>query len=170
MKPRFLFALLAPFVLAACAGTPAPERRLAVHCDMAHPGATVDTAAAVAMISRYRISNGLPPVRLDPALMRMARSQAQAMAARGELEHDVAGSFESRLTASGFDAARAAENIGAGYCTLGKAFAGWRASPPHNANMLLAGATRMGIAMAYAPNSKYQVFWSLELAQPDKKG
>ena len=34
--------------------------------------------------------------------------------------------------------------------------------------MLLAGATRMGIAAVYAPKSKYKVFWSLILAQPDK--
>ena len=34
--------------------------------------------------------------------------------------------------------------------------------------MLLAGATRMGIAAVYAPKSKYKVFWSLILAKPDK--
>jgi uncharacterized protein YkwD len=34
--------------------------------------------------------------------------------------------------------------------------------------MLLSGATRMGIATAYAPNSKYKVFWALVLAEPDK--
>ena len=35
--------------------------------------------------------------------------------------------------------------------------------------MLLNGATRMGIAAVYAPNSKYKVFWSLILAAPDEK-
>ena len=34
------------------------------------------------------------------------------------------------------------------------------------ANMLLGGATRMGIAAVYAPNSKYKVFWALILAVP----
>jgi hypothetical protein len=34
--------------------------------------------------------------------------------------------------------------------------------------MLLAGATRMGIAAVYAPNSKYKVFWTLILAAPDE--
>jgi len=68
----------------------------------------------------------------------------------------------------GFNAQRAAENIGAGYHTLAEAFSGWRDSPSHNKNMLLTGATKMGIAAAYAPNSKYKVFWALVLAEPDK--
>ena len=63
----------------------------------------------------------------------------------------------------------AAENISAGYHTLAEAFSGWRDSPPHRANMLLSGASRMGIAAVYAPNSKYKVFWALILAAPDDK-
>jgi uncharacterized protein YkwD len=35
--------------------------------------------------------------------------------------------------------------------------------------MLRSGATHMGIAAVYAPNSKYKVFWSLVLAAPDDK-
>jgi hypothetical protein len=35
--------------------------------------------------------------------------------------------------------------------------------------MLLNGATRMGIATAYSPKSKYKVFWALILAAPDDK-
>ncbi len=61
---------------------------------------------------------------------------------------------------SGFDAKVAVENISAGYHTLAEAFSGWRDSPPHRANMLNQGATRMGIAAAYAPNSKYKVYWA----------
>ena len=32
--------------------------------------------------------------------------------------------------------------------------------------MLLREATRMGIAAAYAPGTKYKVFWSLVIAAP----
>jgi hypothetical protein len=35
--------------------------------------------------------------------------------------------------------------------------------------MLLGGATRMGIAAVYTPKSKYKVFWSLILAEPDDR-
>ena len=32
--------------------------------------------------------------------------------------------------------------------------------------MLLAGASRIGIAAAYSPKSKFRVFWALILAAP----
>src|SRR5262249_61661298 len=71
--------------------------------------------------------------------------------------------------ASGYDAKTAAENISAGYQTLAEAFSGWRDSTPHRANMLLAGATRMGIAAVYTPASKYKVYWAMILADPEQK-
>ena len=61
------------------------------------------------------------------------------------------------------------ENVGAGYHTLAEAFSGWRDSPSHRGNMLVPGATRMGIAAVYTPSSKYKVFWSLILAAPGEK-
>ena len=73
------------------------------------------------------------------------------------------------LKASGYNAKVAAENIGAGYHTLAEAFSGWRDSPPHRTNMLLGGATRMGIAEVYTPSSKYKVYWALILAAPDDR-
>ena len=90
------------------------------------------------------------------------------MAERDKLDHDVIRDFTGRLKASGYDAKVSAENIGAGYHTLAEAFSGWRDSPSHRKNMLLPGATRIGIDAAYAPNSKYKVFWAPILAAPDK--
>ena len=55
----------------------------------------------------------------------------------------------------------AVENVSAGYHTLAEAFSGWRDSPPHNRNMLEPKMRRMGIAAAYAPDTKYKVFWAL---------
>ena len=92
------------------------------------------------------------------------------MAEIDKLTHDPGGrGFVERLKASNYDASRAAENIGAGYHTLAEAFSGWRDSPPHRANMLLKGATRMGIAAVYTPRSKYKVYWSLVIAEPDDR-
>jgi uncharacterized protein YkwD len=135
--------------------------------NLARPGAQVDVTAAASMMSDYRRANGLPAVQPDPALLAVARDQAQRMAAVNQLTHDPGGrGFTQRLTSANYQAARAAENIGAGYHTLAEAFSGWRDSPSHNKNMLLPGATRVGIATAYAPNSKYKVFWALVLAEP----
>jgi uncharacterized protein YkwD len=132
-------------------------------------GGQLDPAAAASMISGYRQNNGLGPVVLDPALMQMAEQQARAMATKDKLDHNVAGSFKDRLRKSGYNAKTGAENIGAGYHTLAEAFSGWRDSPPHKANMLLRGATKIGIAAVYVPNTKYKVFWALILAAPDNK-
>ena len=167
MKLRPLLALTALFALAACS-TYVPDEQPSFRRDLARPGAELDAAAAASMISGYRANSGLPAVTLDPTLMRLAHEQAALMAARDKLGHHVGKPFKTRLMTSGYDAERAAENIAAGYHTLAQAFSGWRESPEHKSNMLLAGATRMGIAAVYAPKSKYKVFWALILAKPDR--
>ena len=136
---------------------------------LATADAKVDAKAAASMISGYRRNNGLGIVTLDDKLMRMAEQQARAMASKDKFEHDAAGPFAQRVKRSGYDAKVAVENIGAGYHTLAEAFSGWRDSPPHRANMLHSGVTKMGIAAAYSPNSKYKVFWALVLAAPDDR-
>ena len=99
-----------------------------------------------------------------PRLMKLAEQQSEAMAKRNKLDHDVKGPLEKRLGASGYPAKLAVENVSAGYHTLAEAFSGWRDSPPHKANMLKNGVTKLGIAAIYAPNTKYKVFWTLILA------
>jgi uncharacterized protein YkwD len=154
--------------LSGCTDNAPPSGEPTFYRDLAEPGAVLDAVAAQSMISGYRSNNGLGPVTIDPDLMRLATVQAQAMAAKGKLDHDVAHPFAERIRNSGFDASVAVENIGAGYHTLAEAFSGWRDSPPHRANMLNGSVTRMGIAAVYTPKSKYKVFWSLILAAPDK--
>ena len=163
---RLLLVALACAALAAC-GSFAPPVEPSFYRDLAHPGAELDAAAAASMISGYRANNGLPAVTLDPALMQLAQAQAALMAKRDRLDHDAGRPFTARLKASGYAAEAAAENIGAGYHTLAEAFSGWRDSPPHRANMLLRGATRVGIAAVYTPASKYKVYWTLILAEPE---
>ena len=166
---RPLLAALALLALAACGTNNAPPAEPSFYRNLAQPGAELDAAAAASMISGYRSNNGLPAVTLDPELMRLAQTQADLMAKRDKLDHNAGKPFTVRLKASGYDAKHAAENVGAGYHTLAEAFSGWRDSKPHNANMLLAGATRIGIAAVYTPKSKYKVYWALILAEPDEK-
>ena len=148
-----LMAVLALGVLAGCAADYAPKAEPSFYRNLAQPGAQLDAAAAASMISE---------------LTRLAEAQAALMAKRDRLDHNAGKPFVARLKASGYDAKRAAENIGAGYHTLAEAFSGWRDSGPHRANMLLAGATRIGIAAIYTPASKYKVYWALILAEPDE--
>jgi uncharacterized protein YkwD len=154
--------------LAACAGDAGTVEQPTFYRSMASPTAELDAAAAASMISGYRQNNGLGAVAVDPKLMELAQAQAHAMAARDKVDHDAKGEFAKRMKTSGFDAKVAVENISAGYHTLAEAFSGWRDSPPHRANMLNGGVTRIGIAAAYTPGSKYKVFWALILAGPDE--
>ncbi len=166
----FRFGLIAfSLVLAGCAGAELPKGEPTFYANLAQPGAKVDAAAAASMISGYRGNNGLGAVALDPQLMQLAEAQAALMAKRDKLDHGAGKPFVNRLKTSGYDAKVAAENIGAGYHTLAEAFSGWRDSPPHRTNMLLGGATRMGIAAVYTPSSKYKVYWALILAAPDDR-
>jgi uncharacterized protein YkwD len=166
---RPLSAVLALGLLAGCAGDYMPKDQPSFYRNLAQPGAQLDSAAAASMISGYRTNNGLPAVTLDPALTRLAEAQAAVMAKRDKLDHNAGKPFLARLKASGYDAKVAAENIGAGYHTLAEAFSGWRDSSPHRANMLLKGATRIGIAAIYTPTSKYKVYWALILAEPEER-
>jgi uncharacterized protein YkwD len=161
-----LLPLGAALLLAACASDQIPSGQPSFYQNLTK-GGQLDPAAAASMISGYRRNHGLPAVTLDPELTRLAEAQARAMATKDKLDHNVAGPFKERLRKSGYNARVGAENIGAGYHTLAEAFSGWRDSPPHKANMLLRGATRMGIAAVYVPNTKYKVFWALILAAPD---
>jgi Cysteine-rich secretory protein family len=172
LRPSAL-TVIAGFVLmlgiTGCADNAPPPGQPSFYIDLSKPGGELDANAAQSMISGYRGNNGLGPVTLDPELMRLASDQAQAMAARDKLDHSANRPFQDRIRSSGFDAAVAVENIGAGYHTLAEAFSGWRDSPPHRANMLNANVTRMGIAAVYTPKSKYKVYWSLILAKPDER-
>ncbi len=167
LRMSVLLALV--FVAGCAADSTPPLSDPSFYRSLATAGAEVDASAAASMISGYRSNNGLGAVSVDPQLMKLAEAQARAMASRDKLDHNVTRAFRDRLLGSGYAATVAAENIGAGYHTLAEAFSGWRDSPSHRENMLLRGATRMGIAAAYAPKSKYKVFWALILAAPDDR-
>jgi uncharacterized protein YkwD len=164
---RAAAALTVTLLLAGCASE-APLETPAMYVNMADPGAKLDAAAAASMISQYRGNNGLAAVAVDSDLMRLAEAQSGGMAAQNKLDHDVKAPLAKRLAAGGYPATVAVENVSAGYHTLAEAFSGWRDSPPHKANMLKSGVTKLGIAAIYAPNTKYKVFWTLILASTDR--
>lgn len=122
------------------------------------------------VISRYRREHGLSMVKTDPQLTAMAERQAKAMAASGVLDHDVAGSFSSRI--AGVNAERAAENIAAGTKTWPETFRAWQASPGHKANLLQANADSVGVAVARNEKTRYKTYWAMVIAEksPARKG
>lgn len=159
-----LAALALPLLAAACAGEPKratpPDQRTVDRL----AAARVDPAAATRILNAHRAARGLGPVRLDPALTAMAQRQADAMVATNTMSHDAGGSFSARVSSAGLDTVRAAENISAGYYSTQAVMDGWRASPGHDANLLLPQATRFGIALAKDAGTTYGAWWALVIA------
>jgi uncharacterized protein YkwD len=168
MYRRAAVAITIALFLSGCASE-VPVEQPAMYADMATPGARLDAASAASMISLYRQNNGLGSVVVDPDLMKLAEAQSSAMASQNKLDHDVRAPLAKRLNGAGYPASLAVENVSAGYHTMAEAFSGWRDSPPHRANMLKNGVTKLGIAASYAPNTKYKVFWTLILASSDPR-
>jgi uncharacterized protein YkwD len=119
------------------------------------------------MISRYRHEHGLSTVKTDPQLTAVAERQAKAMAASGVMDHDVAGSFASRI--SGVRTDMAAENIAAGTKTWAETFRMWQASPGHNANLLQSKADSVGVAVARNERTRFKTFWAMVIAEKSPK-
>jgi uncharacterized protein YkwD len=162
-------AIIVLLALGGCAADAPVVEQPTMYLSMANGGAKLDPAAAASMISLYRQNNSLGPVTVDPDLMKLAEQQSQVMASRNKLDHDVKAPLAKRLNASGYPATVAVENVSAGYHTMAEAFSGWRDSPPHRANMLKSGVTKLGIAASYAANTKYKVFWTLILASSEPR-
>jgi len=170
---RCAFLLAASLALAGCwpesSSPPAPavppppplpqseRERLA-------PQVHVDPNEAAALISRYRQAHGLSAVVPDPTVQKLAEIQANAMARENLLSHDILGTLKTRYDAVKLSRATAIENVSAGYFSLADALRGWQSSAPHNANLLKPGMRKIGIATAYAPGTRFLVFWALDMS------
>lgn len=133
---------------------------------------TVDAGEAARLISQYRRSHRLSAVVVDPTLMGIAQNHSRRMAEANKMAHVLPGqgSFGQKLRAGGFDGGPAAENVAAGQDSLSEVLDSWRKSPGHNKNLLYPGVTMIGIAVAIAPGTRYEKFWTLVLAGPKPPG
>ncbi|MEM0908537.1 MAG: CAP domain-containing protein [Pseudomonadota bacterium] len=130
---------------------------------------SVDPNRALALINEHRRSKGRSTLTHDPRLSAIARQTARELARRNTLRtemHTSAG-IARRLDDANYSAARAAENLGAGYPTLVLAVDGWKTSRGHNKNLLNRDMTHAGIGLALTDKGQYKSFWVLLLAEPD---
>ncbi|WP_210324701.1 CAP domain-containing protein [Microvirga alba] len=149
------FCALVALALAGCATQPSLMGKHTVLSS-----STSDAAAAAAIISAYRVSRGLSPVTVDSNLSKAAEHQARSVAAAGALSH---GDFSGRMKQFGVMGA-AAENLTAGSSSVDAAVVRWKNSPPHNDNLLMPEAKRIGLARADT-NGGYGRYWALVLGQ-----
>jgi uncharacterized protein YkwD len=119
------------------------------------------TESPAELISSFRLKHGEVRVVRDATLDRIALEQAQAMAAKDNLSHDVLGSFTRRIAPAG--AGRAAENIAFGYDSFEKTLGQWINSSGHRKNLLLQNASRVGIASAKDGSGK-RTYWAMVIA------
>lgn len=166
MKLRTAFPLFAALTLAGCAEAPLsksiPEQRLALI------NVSLEPETARRMINGYRLNRGLWPLTLEKHLTRAARRHAKDLAKSDRISHTGSDGSDpwARVKVTGYRANLAAENVGAGQRSFAEVLQGWKDSPRHNKNLLLADAVHMGIALETSPNSRYQTFWTLVLGKP----
>jgi len=129
-------------------------------------GAAAQSATQAELISSFRLQHGEGKVSVDPTLNRIAHEQAAAMAARDVLDHDVLGPFSSRVAP--FGSKRTAENIAFGYDSFPKTLDQWIGSSGHRSNLLMHGATRVGVASARSSKTG-RTYWAMEIAEERPK-
>lgn len=121
-------------------------------------------AAITDAINEVRRQNGAPPVRYSVSLAGAARTQANLMASKDKLSHDLGPTLRERVTAAGFLGA-VGENVAGGHPTLEAAIQGWLESPAHKNTLLTSKFTEFGLAVARVPggkkHSRYGIYWAL---------
>ncbi|HEY7035905.1 MAG TPA: CAP domain-containing protein [Thermomicrobiales bacterium] len=119
--------------------------------------------AFLTLINDYRAANGVGPLTLSPTLSAAAKAHSQDMATQNFLGHTGSdGSTpQQRMTAAGYTGANfTGENVFAGDEKASGAFAWWKNSPPHNANMLSPNFKAIGIGRAFAAGSQFGWYWT----------
>lgn len=136
------------------------------------PGATspnqLTQAGIMAAINGVRKRNGAPPLRYNSHLEAAARSQANLMAKRDKLSHDLGVTLRQRVTDAGYDGA-VGENVAGGQQTLEQAIQGWLNSPGHRATLLSTKFVEFGLAVAKVPSghkSRYGTYWAFIAGGP----
>jgi uncharacterized protein YkwD len=122
---------------------------------------TMDAPLATRMVNGWRASHGLPPVKTDAILNRVAQIQTQAMMAQGVMSHDAGGDFRTRMRTNGVRGT-AAENLAAGTPSIDQVMTMWQNSSGHNANLLNPEIARVGLAKGVTPTG--YVYWTMVFA------
>jgi len=129
---------------------------------------TLDVEHARKLINEYRKKHGLKPLQLSPELTAAAKAHSRDLARFDRISHygsDGSNPLD-RVKRAGYNPRLAAENVGTGQATFEEVLQGWKASPSHNKNLLMADARHMGIALVQDPKTEFKTFWTLVLGAP----
>ncbi|PID37377.1 MAG: serine protease [Rhodobacterales bacterium] len=115
------------------------------------------------LLCDVRCDAGLSRLEYSEKLTEAAKAHAHDLATNiGVLQHEGSdgSTVAERVTRTGYEWQKVAENIAVGYTTTSAVMDGWMNSPPHRANNLLPGLTHFGAAAE--GDDKY---WVLVLAE-----
>ena len=166
MRAKLALALaLLALSLAAVFGLAARPTAALTNCD-ADPSLDSEEQAFLQLINDHRQQNGLAALSPSDTLDRSAQWKSDHMANNNYFAHDdtpINRTWIQRIRDCGYGYQTSiGENIAAGMDTAAEAFDAWKNSPGHNANMLGAGYTAIGIGRAYNAGSTYDWYWSTE--------
>jgi len=117
----------------------------------------VDAAAAekefVRLVNAARKKRGVPPLTIDPAVMKVARTYSEEMRRTGVVAHvsPTTGSASDRVKAAGIRTPAVLENVARAY-GIGEAHRGLMNSPGHLTNIVSKLVTHIGIGVVLGEN------------------
>jgi uncharacterized protein YkwD len=116
---------------------------------------SVQVSEVFAQVNRLRVKAGLPVLRMDARLTRVAQRHGCDMRAYGFFAHKspTSGSVGERATREGYVWCAVAENLAKGQDTPSEAVQGWMSSRGHRRNILDDRMTETGIA--WIPRGPY---------------
>ena len=137
----------------------------------ADPQLDSEEQAFVTLINNYRAQNGLGALAVDwkiqPAADWMSWDMGQPPAYFSHTDR-LGRSPWTRMCEIGYCYNTwKGENIAAGFTTAQTVFTAWQNSPGHNANMLGAHYTAMGISRVYTAGSPYGWYWTNDFGGVD---
>ena len=115
-------------------------------------------AEIVTAINAVRQANGVKAWSYNANLEAASRFQAQLMASKDQLSHDLGVTLRERVTAAGYQGA-VGENLAKGYPNLQGTIEGWLNSNGHRATLLSNKFTEFGMATARTSSGK--IYWAM---------
>ena len=135
--------------------------------DVSHAALDSDEQELLTLINSYRASQGRNPLVASPSLNRAAAWMSEDVARTGwaaQLLHPHTDSLGRnpfvRMPDCGYPSSGRSENLALFGSSASGVLIGWQGSPPHNANLLDAGAVAIGIGY-------YGGIWTLDFGSVD---
>jgi uncharacterized protein YkwD len=131
------------------------------------PELTDDEKEVLTLVNKEREKAGLPPLKANPVLCKVARAHSANIVKQMKPDHVLDGkSFADRIKDAGYRARLAGENIGfgRGNWTAQGIVNWWMGSKPHRENILHKEFTEIGVGGAQT--DKGEVYFTLVFAVP----